>query len=164
MTTIEVRVGPLSCAWPSIPPGVIAACRHLQAVTHQAYREGFAAAVDHAVLYFDAFAKNAATSCKKSRSFLTRASSRFMATIPSSPRLPMTLECLRTAALGFTTPAPRHIGIDPQLTRGLAGQHSGRSGQLDSLTPELGGVFSSFRHDTPPRVLSPCSGVYVKPG
>ena len=113
MTTIEVRVGPLSCAWPSIPPGVIAACRHLQAVTHQVYREGFAAAVDHAVLYFDAFAKNAAASCKKSRSFLTRASSRFMATIPSSPRLPMTLECLRTAALGFTTPAPRHIGIDP---------------------------------------------------
>lgn len=55
----------------AVSPVIVAAGRNMQATAHQANGKGIAAAFDHAISHFDAFAKNAAASLKKSRSFLT---------------------------------------------------------------------------------------------
>jgi hypothetical protein len=50
-------------------PIVVAARRYAQTTTHHPDRKRVAATLDHAISHFDSFAKNAAASFKKSRSF-----------------------------------------------------------------------------------------------
>ncbi len=67
----------------SCHPAVIPAGRPPQAPAHQSDGKRLAAAVDHPVLHRDTLAKNTAASRKKSRSFVTRASSRLRCTTSS---------------------------------------------------------------------------------
>src|SRR5690606_6879805 len=69
-------------------PVVEAAGRHLQTPAHQPDRVLVAVASDHLVPQGDSLAKNAAASRKKSRSFFTRASSRFRVATSSSRGTP----------------------------------------------------------------------------
>ena len=64
------------CTRPPRRPAIIPAGRYAQTPTHQSEGKSIAASLDHPILHFDALAKNAAASRKKSRSFVTRANSR----------------------------------------------------------------------------------------
>src|SRR5690606_30122371 len=72
-----------------ILPVVIATGRHLQTTAHQSDWVLVAAALDHRVPFDDSLAKYAAASFKKSRSFVTRASSRLRRASSSSRGLPV---------------------------------------------------------------------------
>src|SRR5689334_14090822 len=60
----------------SCHPAIIATGRDSQTAAHQSDGKRSAASLDHPKLHVDAFAKNAAAARKKSRSLVTRASSR----------------------------------------------------------------------------------------
>src|SRR5690554_163475 len=70
-------------------PAVITTRGNLQTTTHHAYRKLAATTLDRLIFQDDSLAKNVAASRKKSRSFFTRASSRFRRATSSSRGLPV---------------------------------------------------------------------------
>src|SRR5690606_16090019 len=85
----QALVVELAGAWQALAPVVIAAGGHLQAAAHQPNRELIAATFDRLIPQDDPLAKNVAASLKKSRSFFTRASSRFRRASSSSRGVPV---------------------------------------------------------------------------
>src|SRR5690606_23888963 len=85
----QARIILSAWAWLTILPVVIATGRHLQTTAHQSDWVLVAAALDHRVPFDDSLAKYAAASFKKSRSFVTRASSRLRRASSSSRGLPV---------------------------------------------------------------------------
>src|SRR5690606_41766432 len=73
----QALVVELAGAWQALAPVVVTTGRDSQAAAHQPNRELIAATFDRLIPQDDPLAKNVAASLKKSRSFFTRASSRF---------------------------------------------------------------------------------------
>src|SRR5690606_23845100 len=84
----QALVVELAGAWQALAPAVVTAGRHSKATAHQSNRKLIAATFDHLILQEDPLAKNVAASRKKSRSFLTLASSRFRRANSSSRGVP----------------------------------------------------------------------------
>ena len=90
----------------------------MQTTTHQANGEGIAAAFNHSISHFDAFAKNAAASLKKpvpSSLELTLFERRHLLITG----LALTLESFVTDRAHFPVPAAQHVGVHAQITRNM---------------------------------------------
>ena len=103
-----------------------------------------ATALNRLILQLDSLVSNAAASRKKSRSFLTRASSRFSVAIPRSLRNARAGKRLGLVFLMFSPPAAQQTCADTNVASDLADVDARLAGQLQRFAFELFTQLSSL--------------------